>query len=420
MAASGYLAQGDVLSVLHHARSSGGTTRADLGRSLDLGRSAVTQRVGTLVDLGLLEEGESSTHAVGRRPRELRFRGEAGLVLVGNLGAKTFAAGIADLSGILLAEEFEGPDVAAGPETVLAALQQVWTAQLDKVGAARERLWGAGLGLPGPVEFATGRPIAPPIMPGWDAYPVREQLADAFGVPVWVDNEVNLETLGEATAGLGRAVDDMLFVKMSIGIGSGILSRGRLHRGAQGAAGDIGHIAVVDDATMICGCGNTGCLEAVAGGDALVRSAKARVGLEHSTVLKSLVEAGEEITVSILHEANNKGDPLAMDVLVRAGRLVGETLSMLVNFYNPALLVIGGRLVHDSDLVLSTVRETIYGRSLPLATRDLVIGRSELSLVGGLVGAVTMVVDELLRPARFEVWSHFGTPHGHPELASSS
>ena len=107
-----------------------------------------------------------------------------------------------------------------------------------------------------------------------------------------------------------------------------------------------------------------------------------------------------------------------MDVLVRAGRVVGETLSMLVNFYNPGLLVIGGRLVQDSDLVLSTVRETVYGRSLPLATRDLVIRRRELGPPGGLIGGATMAPDELLRPDRFYTWSQFGTPHGHPEMAS--
>ena len=420
MPAPGLSSQGDLLAVLHPARTVGTTTRAHLGLSLGLGRSVVAQRVGALMDLGLVEEGDARSSSGGRAPRELRFRGEAGLILVGELGASTLSTGICDLAGTLLAHSSEPADVARGPEPVLAQVQQAWSGHLEAAGAAPERIWGAGLGLPGPIEFATGRPISPPVMPGWDGYPVREQLADAFRAPVWVDNEVNLEALGEARWGLGRDVRDLVFVKLSTGIGSGVISGGVLHRGAQGAAGDIGHMAVVDDVTAICRCGNTGCLETVAGGGAIARAATARAGEERSTLLRPMVDAGRVLTAEDVLTAATRGDPLAIELLTQAGRLIGETLSLLVNFYNPGLLVLGGALAQNSDIVLSSLRETVYGRSLPLATRNLVLGRSELGATGGLLGAAAMIVDELLHPWRFYDWATAGTPHGKPEIASSS
>jgi len=409
---------GDALAVLERIRAAGPTSRADLGRDLGLRRGVVTQRVAALVDLGLVREDVTGTSSGGRAPRELTFRRDAGHVLVAALGSTTLVTGIADLSGALVATHEAPADAGEGPESVLGQLEATWNRLITESGVERDRLWGAGVGLPGPVEFSTGRPISPPIMPGWDGYPVRERLSAAFDVPVWVDNEVNLEAFGESRIGLGRDVSEMIFVKMSIGIGAGVISRSALHRGARGAAGDIGHIEVVQDGAAVCRCGNTGCLEAVAGGGALVRLAQEQASLENSSVLGHLVAEGRAIDVDAIIAAAHSGDPLALSLLVRCGRIVGETLSTLVNFYNPGLLVLGGRLVQGNDAVLSTIRETVYGRSLPLATRNLGIARSELGTVGGLVGAALTVVDELFSRTRFPLWSSLRSPHGHPEIAS--
>ena len=409
---------GDALAVLHRIRDAGTTTRADLGRDLGLRRGVVTQRVGTLLDLGLVDEAAMRPSSSGRSPRELAFRPDIGYVLVANLGATTLAAGVADLSGALVVTHESSANISDGPERVLDQLEATWSHLIGECGIERDRLWGAGIGLPGPVEFATGRPISPPIMPAWDAYPVRNRLAAAFYVPVWVDNEVNLEALGESRIGLGRGVDEMIFVKLSVGIGSGVISRSVLHRGANGAAGDIGHIAVVQDAAATCRCGNSGCLEAVVGGDALVSSARERAHVENSTVLGHLVADDGSMTVDDITSAADRGDAVAVDLLMKCGRMVGDTLSTLVNFYNPGLLVLGGRLIQGNDVVLSTVRETVYGRSLPLAIRGLTIARSELGPAGGLVGAAIMVVDELFSRKRFALWSPQRSPHGYPEIVS--
>lgn len=409
--------QRDLLAVLNQARSVPFTSRADVGRRLDLGRSVVAQRVETLVALGLLEEGGPGSPAGGRAPRRLRFRGNAGFVVVGELGASGLSVGLCDLAGNVLVSAVHSVNVATGPEAVLDGVMAAWTKLLERHGVDSNRVWAAGLGIPGPVEFITGRPIAPPIMPGWDGYPVRERLSAALNVPVWVDNEVNLRALGEARHGLGRGFDDMIFVKIGTGIGAGIISEGALHRGANGAAGDIGHIAVVDDASIVCRCGNTGCLEAVAGGEAIGQAGRLRAGDRQSTALAELATTSEALTPKDVLVAASAGDPIALDILVNAARIIGETLAMLVNFHNPGLLILGGAIVQESDLMLSSIRETIYRRSLPLATRTLVIGRSGLRQEGALSGATEMVVDELFRPALFNEWVADGSPHGNPNIA---
>ena len=169
-------------------------------------------------------------------------------------------------------------------------------------------LWGIGIGVPGPVEFEAGRPIAPPIMPGWDGYPVRDRFA-ARGTPVWVDNDVNVMALGELTAGCGRGVDDFVFVKIGTGIGAGIVVDGRIHRGAKGSAGDVGHIYVhAAGREVVCRCGMSGCLEALAGGAALARDAEAAAREGRSEILRGMLEEKGFLDAEDVALASKHGD----------------------------------------------------------------------------------------------------------------
>ena len=197
-------------------------------------------------------------------------------------------------------------------------------AAADDAAPVPGRLWGIGIGVPGPVEFATGRPISPPIMPGWDGYPIRERFADRYGAPVWVDNDVNVLALGEWRSGVAAGHDNVVVVKIGTGIGAGIISDGRLHRGAQGSAGDVGHIQVVDDPAVVCRCGNIGCLEALAGGAALGRAAarppRATGGARGCGPPST--SAGR-VTAEDVARAASFGDPVAVALLQDAGRRVG-------------------------------------------------------------------------------------------------
>ena len=401
-----------VVPVLAHLRANGEASRAELAEATRLGRSVLMQRIETLLKSGLLAEDRVGASTGGRAPRLLRFRADAGHLLVADLGATSTDVALADLSGGILAHRQEPSEIAAGPEAVLGRVEELFDECVAEVGASRGNVWAIGIGVPGPVEFASGRPVSPPIMPGWDGYSVRERLAHR-GVPVWVDNDVNVMALGELTAGSGRGVDDFVYVKIGTGIGAGIVVDGRIHRGAKGSAGDVGHIHVQAGRDVTCRCGMSGCLEAFAGGAALARDAEAAAREGRSPILRALLDTKGFLTSEDVATASKHGDPVSVELITEAGRLIGQMLTGIVNFFNPSLIVIGGGVAGAGDLLLATVRQTIYRRSLPLATRDLTVRRSALDDRAGVIGAATMAANELFAPAFLLRWLGAGTPAGH-------
>jgi glucokinase-like ROK family protein len=410
----------DIALLLDLVRTRRVQTRSDLVRRSGMSRKVLSERLSELLAQGLVTEGDLAPSTGGRAPRELRFHESAGRVLVAQFGATRVGAGIADLSGRVLQSCHEPLDIAIGPEQALARVEQLFDRLLCERGDDGPPVWGIGVGVPGPVEFGSGRPIAPPIMPGWDGYPIRARLGDRFGVPTWVDNDVNLMALGELRAGLARGEQNVIYVKIGTGIGAGLISRGLLHRGAQGAAGDVGHVAVRADVGQICRCGNRDCLEAHAGGAALVRDATAAAHEGSSHFLARRLSDRGNLTWRDLADAAVAGDAVAIGLLTRSGRLVGETLATLVNFFNPSTIVIGGGVAATSDTVLASVRQAVYQQSLPLATRDLHIAQSVNNEQIGLVGAAYMVVDELFDAPVLARWIGSGSPAGRPELSQAA
>ncbi len=398
----------DLVAVLDHVRAHGESSRAELAQATGLGRSVLTQRVDALRNYGLLAEDRVGVSTGGRAPRLLRFRSDAGYLLVADLGATSTDVALADLAGRIVIHRQRPSDIAAGPEAVLADVDELFEECVAEAGIDRP-LWGIGIGIPGPVEFESGSPVSPPIMPGWDGYSVRERFA-ARGVPVWVDNDVNVMALGELTAGCGRGVDDFVFVKIGTGIGAGIVVDGRIHRGAKGSAGDVGHIHVQAGREVTCRCGMSGCLEALAGGAALARDAEAAAREGRSAILRALLDEKGYLDAADVAAASKHGDPVSVELITEAGRLIGQMLTGIVNFFNPSLIVIGGGVAGAGDLLLATIRQAIYRRSLPLATRDLVVRRSALDDRAGVIGAATMAANELFAREFLPGWLAAGTP----------
>ena len=302
-------------------------------------------------------------------------------------------------------------DVSAGPLVILRHVEELFDGLVASVKPAGVA-WGIGIGLPGPVEFGSGDPVSPPIMPGWDRYPVRERFTSRHDVPVWVDNDVNIMALGEWRSGIARGHANVIFVKVGTGIGAGIISDGELHRGAQGSAGDIGHIRIPEASDVECRCGNTGCLEAVAGGAALGRDGEALARSSKSAALAAALTANGRVTARDVAQAAQAGDPRALELLQGSGRRVGGVLAGLVNFFNPSLIVIGGAVANAGDAYLASIREVVYARSLPLATRDLLIRFSALGGLAGVTGAASMVLDQLFTPRTLGAWIGAGRPDG--------
>jgi predicted NBD/HSP70 family sugar kinase len=204
--------------------------------------------------------------------------------------------------------------------------------------------------------------------------------------------------------------DDVVVVKIGTGIGAGIISSGRLHRGAQGSAGDVGHIQITDDPSVICRCGNIGCLEALAGGEAIGRAGTVAALNGHSDRLQTVLDQRGTVSAEDVARAASFGDPVAVAMLQDTGRRVGSMLASVVNFFNPSLIVIGGGVANSPDLLLASIRETVYRRSLPLATRELLIQRSSLGGLAGVIGAASTVVDELFSREAIGAWLAAGDP----------
>ena len=402
--------------VLDEIRLGRSRSRPELVERTGLGRAIVSQRLGELMERGLVVEGDPGPSTGGRPPRQLRFNARAGHLLVADLGATSIDVALTTLDGQILGHRDEPASIEAGPEACLARAEELFDQLVATTHGVPGELWGIGIAVPGPVEFATGRPISPPIMPGWDGYPIRERLSGRHRAPVWVDNDVNVLALGEWRSGVAAGHDDVVVVKIGTGIGAGIISAGRLHRGAQGSAGDVGHIQVSDDPEVICRCGNVGCLEALAGGAAIARAGEAAAREGRSEPLRRALDQRGRVTAEDVARAASSGDPVAVALLATAGGRIGAMLASVVNFFNPSLIVVGGGVANSPDVLLGSIRDTVLRRSLPLATRDLLIQRSSLGGLAGVIGAASMVVDELFSREAIGAWLASGTP---TELAPS-
>ena len=369
-------------------RDDGPASRVELGERLGVQRTRLAADLLALEGLGLVEPAGHAASRGGRRSTLVRLAENLRFVGV-DVGATSIDVGVTDARCEVLARVSEPCDVRRGPMPVLSRVLDLTTSALRQ---APGRLTGVGIGLPGPVSYREGMLVAPPIMPGWDRFPVRDHLASHLGCPVVVDNDVNVMALGERHAGVARSLDDFVFVKVGTGIGCGVVVGGQVYRGVQGAAGDIGHIRLTDDGP-VCSCGELGCLEAYFGGAALARDATALAKSGRSAVLARLLADNKELLASDVAIAVATGDGAAVGLLRDGGRRLGQVIASLVSFLNPGMVVIGGGVAGLGHQLLSELRSVVYRRSLPLATGNLPIVLSELEGQAGMIGAAWSVSD---------------------------
>lgn len=362
-------------------------TRADLALLTGQARSTVAARVDLLLASGLVAPAGEASSTGGRPPATFAFSPSARILLAVDLGATHARLAVTDLASTVLAEHHEALAIADGPDAVLDRVAAIGTKLVEQAGRTMGELAAVGVGLPGPVEHSTGRPTNPPIMPGWDDADVPGMLRHLLGAPVLVDNDVNIMALGEHWAEFPD-VDHLLFVKVATGIGAGVISDGQIRRGAQGAAGDLGHIAVPGGKALLCRCGNTGCLEALASGRAVAVALSAEgIPATSSADVVALVRSGNVAASHAVREA---------------GRTIGGVLAACVSMLNPSVIVIGGNLAEAGESLLAGIREVVYRRSLPLATQHLRIVASRTTGRAGILGASAMAADHVLSPAAIE------------------
>ncbi|MDX1995571.1 MAG: ROK family transcriptional regulator [bacterium] len=385
--------QAEVIALL---RKRGPLSRTDIAEIVGYSRSKITAVVQRLTELGIVEEIGDGESSGGRRPRVLNFRHDFGYIVGIDMGATSVDLALANFNGTILSRVSQVIDVRNGPEVVLNQIRQLVLTQLEKYQITPDRIYAFGIGVPGPVDFAAGMLIAPPIMPGWDGYPIREFIRETFpNTIVIVDNDVNVMALGELRGGAGSRHDNFIYVKVGTGIGAGIVCKGQIYRGADGCAGDIGHICA-DRSGPVCHCGNIGCLEAIAAGPPIAGRAKAAALAHPDSVLHKFLDAGNgSLTPLEVGRAAAAGDRLANEIIHDSGRIIGEVLASLVNFFNPSLILIGGGVSGIGHQFLAAIRRGVLHRSLPLSTRHLHIDVSTMGHNAGIVGALALATENV-------------------------
>ena len=369
-------------------------TRTELGIRLGVGRNTVGHEVRRLLDAGVLESAGFTESRGGRRSLLVRVSAAAGYVGAIDLGATSIDVAITTLASEIVAQAADEVDVAVGPRPILDKASAMLRDLLAGQGADLGDLRAVGIGVPGPVAQAGGRVVAPPLMPGWNDFPVRDALADLVACPVFVDNDVNLMAIGEQARGAARDVADFIFVKVGTGIGTGLFVNFALVRGADGCAGDLGHVCV-DAAGPTCTCGNVGCLEALAAGPAIARAGEDAARAGRAPLLAATLERKDVLDARDVGHAAGHGDLGALAVVREAAGRIGGALATMVSLLNPSAIVIGGGVSRIGHVFLAEIRTAVYARSLPRATRNLPIVPSALGSNAGVVGA-SVVATELL------------------------
>jgi len=375
-------------------RKHGDFTKADLAIYTDFSRTKITNCIDSLITKEIIVTNKDTEYSGGRRSKTYGLNGNLGLVAGVDIGATSIDLGVADFSGKLLVRYAESATIKDGPIKILGRVCTLLEKLLLKQNLSIGKVKGIGIGVPGPVDFSVGALVSPPIMPGWDGYPIIQTVQQWFpSANVVVDNDVNVMALGEINQGAGQGVDNLIFIKIGTGIGAGIVCEGKIYRGFRGCAGDIGHIGV-DKFGPLCHCGNKGCLETVAAGPAIAERALVAAQAGKSSILiKHYERNGMVLRAEDVGNAAREGDATAIEVIRESGQYIGDVLASLVNFYDPEMIVIGGGVSNLGNLLLSSIRQAVLQRSTPLATRDLQIVFSEIGADAGVHGAVSLATE---------------------------
>jgi glucokinase-like ROK family protein len=387
--------------IIQHLRSDGELSRSELAKMMGYSRASMTGFVNDLMEHGIIKEVGEGASQGGRRSLMLSVNGDYGFIVGYDIGATSIDIALANFRGDILQHCSEPADVRNDAETVLGRCAELVQQMLVQRGASPEQVVAVGVGVPGPVEFAKGILIAPPLMPSWENFPIKKYVTQTFpNATVVVDNDVNIMALGELHGGGGKGLHNFIWVKIGTGIGSGIIANGEIYRGASGVAGNIGHIEAEHNGT-ICRCGNSGCLEAMAAGPPIAQRGKEAAHAGRSPFLAVRLEENEgKLSAVDVGDAAASGDTAAIEIIRESGRLIGLVLAGLVEFFNPEVIYIGGGVSRIGFTLLSSIRQAVLRRANSLSTRDLHIEYSHLGEMAGVVGAVTLTFPHIFKVAK--------------------
>ena len=370
------------LRVLEYLFREGPARRVDVIRATGLSRATVSKLIGELQAQELVAEQRAALAVAGRSgrpPTLLTLNPQIGAFGGVDFGHNSIRVAIADIAGTLLAEDRLDLDVDNAAELAIAAAVERLPALLSQAGLPRQRLLGVGAAISAPVRRGGASVVAAGILPGWSAVSPQRELRRRLGVPVHVGNDANLGALAEVRTGAAQGASDVVYVMLSSGVGGGLVLNGSLFTGHGGLTGEVGHVQVDPDGAL-CRCGNRGCLETVAGAQALL--ARARPALGKTGGLAEAVQrahAGDELCRRVFREAG-----------VAAGRVAGG----ICNVVNPELVIVGGDLIVAGELLVDAVREGLEQTSIPAVRADVAVVAATLGDRAELLGAIGLAIEQ--------------------------
>lgn len=375
----------------------GGISRVKLAHFMGLTRAGMSVIVNDLLDSDVIHESPAKTISSGRPPITLEVNPRRGFVAGIDMGATHLLIIIADCAARVVREKEIALDINQGPQACIEQAEKLLIELLGQEGMRIADLLAVGVGVPGPIVSAEGMVLSPPIMPGWDRYPIRASLEDRWGIPVALNNDAELGAVGEWAYGAGRAVSNLVYIKVGTGVGAGLLLNGHIYSGSSGSAGEIGHITI-DENGRVCTCGNRGCLETLVGGRAIAYQALEAVRNRLPTQLAGYAPP-EQITASTVAAEARRGDLTAQRIIAEAGAHLGIAIAGVVNLINPDLIVVGGGVAQIGDLFLEPVRKSVQDRSLSASARIIrittaMLGRRSIG-IGAVVQALSLALHRI-------------------------
>jgi glucokinase len=307
-----------------------------------------------------------------------------------DLGGSKILSVIAQGDGRRLGEDRRPTDAEAGPEAVLERIVGSLEEALAKAGLRQGDLAAVGICSPGPCDIDAGVLSSAPNLPGWRDVPICKYVEERLGAPTRLENDANAAAVGEHAYGAGRGCRHLIYMTVSTGIGGGLVIDGSLYRGATGVAGELGHMTIEPDGP-VCGCGNRGCLEALASGTAIAARGEELVAQGGSALLAKLAQEQGEVTAKIVSRAADRGDIACQDIIQRAGYYLGIGFASYLNIFNPQRLIIGGGLTKMGDLLLAPARAEMEARVMPEALKAVQVKPAELGDYAGVMGMVALL-----------------------------
>ncbi|MFM9327404.1 ROK family transcriptional regulator [Paenibacillus mesotrionivorans] len=385
--------------VLELLRKASPLSRAEVAKTTGLTKATVSTLVAELMEENLLYEIGTGESSGGRKPVLLVFRQDAGYAIGVDLGVRDIHAVLTDLKGTIVHEtrsSLRGMDT---PEQVLGRLKDCLRRLMNKAPASPYGVVGIGVGVPGITDDKGTVLFAPNL--GWRNVPLQSLLEAEFKVPVIIDNEANAGAVGEKEFGIGRDVSNLIYISVGIGIGSGIILKDELYRGASGYSGEMGHFTVHADGRP-CRCGNVGCWELYASEQAILAEAEALLSpdaADDGSGAETAAEADDSATevprqaeLEALASLADSGNEAAQELFRRTGRYLGVGVVNIINTFNPELIIIGNRFTLAERWLAPSVREVIQERALPYHRERLRLEFAGLGLRSSVAGAASFAV----------------------------